>query len=189
MRRKKEILFIILILVITLVLVLLPFFINHKEKEVTKTTTNSQTITIKIVGEINYYENEFDDTSIINEISLIMPKGVSMGDINRVIKIYYTKYSIPPINYQTRYFKDTTITINSSYINKEEDIDIVDSTKVNINTATIKELKTLYGIGDVRAEILIEYRETKKIESYQELKAILGVSDEIIEIIKESSVL
>ena len=193
MRRKKEVLFIILILIVTLALVLLPFIINNKNeviKDDNNTKTNNQTIIIKIEGEINYSLDLFDDSSLKNEMSLTMPKGVSMGDISRVIDIYYTKYSVKPKDYQTRFYKDTTIVIKSTYTKiDDKEISDADLNKININTGTLKELKSLYGIGDVRAEIIIEYRETKKIESYSELKSILGVSDEIIEIIKESSVL
>ncbi len=193
MRRKKEVLFIILILIVTLALVLLPFIINNKNeviKDDNNTKTNNQTIIIKIEGEINYSLDLFDDSSLKNEMSLTMPKGVSMGDISRVIDIYYTKYSVKPKDYQTRFYKDTTIVIKSTYTKiDDKEISDAEANKININTGTLKELKSLYGIGDVRAEIIIEYRETKKIESYSELKSILGVSDEIIEIIKESSVL
>ena len=193
MRRKKEVFFIILILIVTLVLVLLPFIINNKNeviKDDNNTKTNNQTIIIKIEGEINYSLDLFDDSSLKNEMSLTMPKGVSMGDISRVIDIYYTKYSVKPKDYQRRFYKDTTIVIKSTYTKIDDnEINDAEANKININTGTLKELKSLYGIGDVRAEIIIEYRETKKIESYSELKSILGVSDEIIEIIKESSVL
>ena len=193
MRRKKEVLFIILILIVTLALVLLPFIINNKNeviKDDNNNKTNNQTIIIKIEGEINYSLDLFDDSSLKNEMSLTMPKGVSMGDISRVIDIYYTKYSVKPKDYQTRFYKDTTIVIKSTYTKiDDKEISDAEANKININTGTLKELKSLYGIGDVRAEIIIEYRETKKIESYSELKSILGVSDEIIEIIKESSVL
>ena len=48
---------------------------------------------------------------------------------------------------------------------------------------------SLYGIGDKRSDAIIEYREKKKIESWDELKSLIGVSDEVIKAIKEKAVL
>ena len=60
---------------------------------------------------------------------------------------------------------------------------------ININTASASELTTLYGIGDKRAILIIEYRKNKKIESFEELREIIGVSDEVIKRIKEKAIL
>ena len=61
--------------------------------------------------------------------------------------------------------------------------------KININVASTDELITLYGIGEKRAQAIIDYRKNKKIESFSELKELLGVSDEVIINIKDKAVL
>ena len=53
---------------------------------------------------------------------------------------------------------------------------------VNINTASIEELKTLQGIGEVRAEAIIKYREAHgPFKSLEDLKNVTGIGDKIIE--------
>ena len=59
------------------------------------------------------------------------------------------------------------------------------SAKVNINTATVKELMSLKGIGEKKAESIVEYRE--KIGSFamiDELKGVKGIGDKIFNKIK-----
>ena len=49
---------------------------------------------------------------------------------------------------------------------------------VNINTATKQQLKTLYGIGDVTADRIIEYREKNGgFKSTEEIKKVNGIGE------------
>ena len=53
---------------------------------------------------------------------------------------------------------------------------------VNVNTANLEELQTLQGIGEVRAQAIIKYRETYgPFKSLDELKKVTGIGDRIIE--------
>jgi len=53
---------------------------------------------------------------------------------------------------------------------------------ININTASREELKTLQGIGQVRADAIIKYREAHgPFKSLDELRKVTGISDRIIE--------
>ena len=189
MHRKKEIIVIVFIVLVTITLVLIPLFINMGGSEVEddKNKKSDIFITIRIEGEINNLKDKKDLKSITNVIELDFISGVTFGEISKIIENNYTRYSIRPTNYTTRYFKNTTIVIESSYIYTDEDVD--DDGKVNINTGTKAELITLYGIGEKRAEKIINYRKDNLIKTYEELKEIIGVSDEVIEIIKNSSVL
>ena len=57
--------------------------------------------------------------------------------------------------------------------------------KININTANIEKLMSLKGIGEKKAESIVEYRE--KIGSFttiDELKGVKGVGDKIFNKIK-----
>lgn len=73
---------------------------------------------------------------------------------------------------------------NDACINEsEEDFD----GKVNINTASIDELKTLYGIGDAKAASIIEYRNNNgKFKSIEDIKNVTGISESLFNKIKDS---
>ncbi len=59
------------------------------------------------------------------------------------------------------------------------------SGKVNINTAGIDQLSTLYNIGPKRAEAIIEYREKKLFKSTLEIKNVVGIGEKTYEKIKD----
>lgn len=64
--------------------------------------------------------------------------------------------------------------------------DAENSAKVNINTATVEELMSLKGIGEKKAESIVEYRE--EIGSYatiDELKGVKGIGDKIFSKIRD----
>lgn len=56
---------------------------------------------------------------------------------------------------------------------------------VNINTATLDELKTLNGIGDVIAERIIEYRSSNAFKSIEDVMSVNGIGKAIYEKIKD----
>lgn len=57
--------------------------------------------------------------------------------------------------------------------------------KVNINTATAEELMTLKGIGEKKAEAIIEYREAHgPFESIEDLKNVKGIGEKVFESIE-----
>ncbi|BCS81292.1 helix-hairpin-helix domain-containing protein [Anaerocellum diazotrophicum] len=59
--------------------------------------------------------------------------------------------------------------------------------KININTATKEELKTLDRIGDKLAERIIEYRQKHgPFKSIEEIKNVNGIGEKIFESIKDS---
>lgn len=58
--------------------------------------------------------------------------------------------------------------------------------KVNINTATKEELTTLTGIGESKANSIIEYRKTNQFKSIEELKNVSGIGEALYESIKDS---
>ena len=56
---------------------------------------------------------------------------------------------------------------------------------MNINTATLEELKTLNGIGDVIAERIIEYRSLNAFKSKEDIMSVDGIGKGIYEKIKD----
>lgn len=59
------------------------------------------------------------------------------------------------------------------------------SNLININTATKEELMTLSGIGESKANSIIEYRNNKTFESIEEIKEVSGIGDSVFDKIKD----
>ncbi len=56
--------------------------------------------------------------------------------------------------------------------------------KVDLNSATKEELMKIKGIGEKKAELILEYRKTKKIENEEQLAEIKGFGPSLIKTIK-----
>ena len=201
MGRRKEILIISIIIFITVILALMPQIISCSKSNNIEVNTNvessySKTINITLKGEINVpLVSDLSNGEYTNEVTLEFRNGVSYREIIEVVyNSYRTKYTIFDTNLSKTYTNDTTIVFESSYVSldnendntsKEEDT----SSLICINTASKELLKTIYGIGEARATLIISYREVNTIDSFDELKSLLGVSDEVIETIKKQAIL
>lgn len=61
-----------------------------------------------------------------------------------------------------------------------------DNIKININTASIKELTTLSGIGEAKAKSIIEYRTKTLFKKIDDILNVKGIGKAIFEKIKDS---
>lgn len=61
-----------------------------------------------------------------------------------------------------------------------------DNKLISLNTATKEELMTLSGIGESKADAIIEYRSKKNFETIEEIKEVSGIGDALFEKIKDS---
>lgn len=57
--------------------------------------------------------------------------------------------------------------------------------KVNINNASKEELMTLPNIGDKRADSILEYRESNKFETVEDLKNVNGIGEKFYQSLKD----
>lgn len=178
MYKKKEIIIIISIITLTVFLALMPSLISscHKD-EIIEEEMEEEFLNIKIEGEVTE-----------DNLEIKIPYGFSYGYIISKIEPYLNDYSIIDSDYTKRYYESTTIIIKSKDTNNESYSDS-NINKININTASKDELMSIKGIGDKRSSLIIEYRDINKITSYSELQSLIGVSNEIIEIIKERSII
>ena len=169
MYRKKEIIIIFVIIVFSILYFILCSSNNDNEK----VSTNSF-VKVKIEGEVK------------KEITLTIPKGYTYGYVINKAQIYFNEYSYYDCDLYAQIVVDTTITILTTDTYNSYN---PTSTKVSINSGTFDELITIYGIGKKRASKIIEYRKTNKIETYNELQQLLGVSNEVMAKIKSQAVL
>ncbi len=181
MYKKKEIIIISAIISLTIFLGFLPMIISscdNKKEEIVEKEEKKDYLSITIKGELN-----------VDKVNLEIPYGYSYGYIISKIRPYLNQYSIIDKELTKRYYEDSIIIIYSSDINNEIVEEIDNSNLININESPKDDLTKLFGIGSKRADAIIEYREMKKIESFTELKELLGVSDEVISSIKEKAIL
>ena len=125
------------------------------------------------------------DTSVIN-----LAKKIT----DEMVIIIYTKEEVKKSN-----IVDTVIKVvekecvcpnieNDGCLNNEINDTITnkdDVNLVNINTASIDELKTINGIGDSKAKNIIEYRKKNgNFKSIEDIKNVEGIGDTLYETIK-----
>lgn len=68
----------------------------------------------------------------------------------------------------------------------KNDTSVSDNQKINLNKATKNDLKTLSGIGEVKAESIISYRETNGFfEKTEDIKNVSGIGEATFEKIKD----
>jgi len=175
--KKKEILIIILIILITLGVAFSSTIIDFFKKDdvIIEEEKEEKFITINFKGEL------------LKEFEIKTKKGITFAYLYRFLENYLNSYSVIDIDFNETYNESTTIIIKSKDY-KEEIVEDL-SNKININQALQKELIKLYGIGDKRALRIIEYRQNKKIETFEELQKLIEVSDYVIEQIKKEAFL
>ncbi len=83
--------------------------------------------------------------------------------------------------------------IGEAIVIDEEDIvtnienTTTDDGRININTATTSQLKTLSGIGDVKALAIVDYRsDNGGFSSIEELRNVTGIGDKTFEAIQNN---
>ena len=90
------------------------------------------------------------------------------------------KITCPPCNNACIEEKDETSKIN---ITEEKE----ETGKININTANIEELQKLSGIGEAKAQAIIDYRNKNgNFKDIEEIKNVQGIGEAAFEKIKDN---
>ena len=133
------------------------------------------------------YTETLEEGSIIKDL-IDMAGGVTeeadLSCINRAEELVnHELIIIGNINDET----ESSVVQNSSVSSgNSTDNDSKSSTLININTADLEQLKKITGIGDIKAQSIIDYREANGgFKSLEELKNVDGIGDKTFEKIKE----
>ena len=157
------------------------------EKEIEEETV-SDLLIVDIKGEIltpGIYEVE-PDKRVMDIITLAggLLEDADTSNINLSMKVEDEMVIIiPKIEEKTT----ETIVNNARIVEKKSLAPAKDSNgKISINNATLEELMTVKGIGEVKAKKIIEYRNTNgKFTSLEELTKVSGIGSKTFEKIKE----
>ena len=142
-----------------------------------------KTIIVEIKGEVKKPDvYVLDENSIINDLINLaggVTENADLSVINRAKKLQnHEMIYIANKNDDNTPLKVSTNTVNDEGIS--ENI-------VNINSASIEELKGLNGVGDSKAKNIVEYREQNGgFKSIEEIKNVNGIGEKMFEKIKEN---
>ena len=144
-------------------------------------------IIVEIKGEVEKPDvYQLEEGSIIKDL-IDMAGGVTeeadLSRINRAEELLnHELIIIGNINDET---ESSVVQNNSTYSSNGNNSDKV-STLININTADLEQLKEITGIGNIKAQSIIDYREANGgFKSLEELKNVDGIGDKTFEKIKE----
>lgn len=141
-------------------------------------------IVVEIKGQVkNPDVYTLEDDSIVKDV-IDLAGGVTeeadLSDINRAKKLQ---------NHELIYIRNKNEINNNSEDNKVvNNLETAANTNnmVNINSATLEELKTLNGIGDAKANGIIEYREKNGgFTAIDQIKEVDGIGEKMFEKIKD----
>ena len=165
---------------------------NNMKNKSTSTNNKEVTIPVKdksIVVEIKG-EVKKPDVYTLNENAIVkelieaaggLTENADLNNINRAKKLQ--NHELVYIANKNEISKESINTNSEPNTSSSKGIS---NNIVNINTATIEQLKTLNGIGDSKAKSIIEYREQNGgFKSIEDIKNVNGIGDKMFEKIKE----
>ena len=101
-----------------------------------------------------------------------------LNKVNLAMKVEDEQhYIIPKIGEEV---SEESVEVTNKEVSSQE------SSKININTATIEELDTLPGVGEATANKIVNHRsENGEFKTVEEIKNVNGIGDKKFENIKE----
>lgn len=146
-----------------------------------------KTIVVEIKGEVKK-----PDVYILNENAIVkelieaaggLTENAELSNINRAKKLQ--NHELIYIANKNEANKEMS-NVSSEAKNTSNKVQFENVKKVNINTATLEDLKILNGIGDSKAKSIIEYREQNGgFKSIEDIKNVTGIGEKMFERIKE----
>lgn len=157
--------------------------VSNKEVSI---PAQEKTIVVEIKGEVKK-----PDVYILNENAIVkelieaaggLTENAELTNINRAKKLQ--NHELIYIANKNDTNKESNVTSEVKSTNNKTQVE--NGKKVNINTATLEDLKILNGIGDSKAKSIIEYREQNgEFKSIEDIKNVTGIGEKMFERIKE----
>ena len=172
--------------------------IKKEEKEVSKN------ILVDVKGEVNtpgVYELTVSNTVMdainkaggLTKISDTSNINLSKKLEDEMVIIVYSKSEIEKMNEEEKIecppCNNACITEEDekAKLDEENETKNIQTGKVNINTADIETLQTLTGIGEVKAQAIIDYRNKNGgFKRLEDIKNVSGIGDSVYEKIKDN---
>ena len=172
--------------------------IKKEEKEVSKN------ILVDVKGEVNtpgVYELTVSNTVMdainkaggLTKISDTSNINLSKKLEDEMVIIVYSKSEIEKMNEEEKIecppCNNACITEEDekAKLDEENETKNIQTGKVNINTADIETLQTLTGIGEVKAQAIIDYRNKNgDFKNIEDIKNVSGIGDSVYEKIKDN---
>ncbi|WP_018931568.1 helix-hairpin-helix domain-containing protein [Gracilibacillus lacisalsi] len=94
------------------------------------------------------------------------------------------------INLAERVYDEMVIYVPSTDENLEKTQQVLDTgsddQKIKVNIASVEEMQTIPGIGEVKANAIVEYRDTYgRFEKLEDLTKVSGIGDKTVEKLEE----
>lgn len=211
LKKHKGKIFILIFIIFTLFIVFDTYTYESEDEIVMETVTEeveeeevNEVVIVDVKGEVNnpnVYELTSDNTVMdaINAAGgLTSQSDTSNLNLSKKLEdemviIVYSKTEIAEMKAQEEVTcpvcNDACLTSDDEKAKLETESDSSSesvSGKVNINTADSETLQTLDGIGEAKAEAIIEYREENgDFETIEDIKNVSGIGDSIYEKIKD----
>ncbi|MEF2819198.1 MAG: helix-hairpin-helix domain-containing protein [Clostridium sp.] len=164
---------------------------DEEQEEVLESVEGVKSNTInlnknKIVAEIKG-EVIKPDVYILNEGSIIRDLIEAAGGLTPEADISNINRAKELSNHELIIIKNINDEVSQEEVENEIQSIEADDGKININTADINKLKEIPGIGDVKANSIIMYRESNgNFKSIEDLKNVDGIGEKTFEKIKNN---
>lgn len=166
---------------------------DKKEKiEDEKENISNKEITVYVSGEVNKSGvvtlKEGDRLAVAVEKLGGTTKKADLNNINLAIRVKDEEhYIIPKIGEaKQENLKDVNNTKDIENAEIKNENTAKDSSKININTATLEELDKLPGVGEATANKIISHREENgQFKTIEDIKNVNGIGDKKFEKMKE----
>lgn len=166
---------------------------DKKEKiEDEKENISNKEITVYVSGEVNKSGvvtlKEGDRLAVAVEKLGGTTKKADLNNINLAIRVKDEEhYIIPKIGEaKQENLKDVNNTKDIENAEIKNENTEKDSSKININTATLEELDKLPGVGEATANKIISHREENgQFKNIEDIKNVNGIGDKKFENMKE----